>query len=166
MKKLILTLNLLFVLSFGFAHKTYVSIANMEYNPELTQIEVSLKLTAHDFEHVLENTFKKTYHIENVADSSEVGQYIQNYLKRHITVYSNEKQADFNYVGKEVTVRDELFFYFTFTKVADPKTIKVSNTILFELFTKQQNIIHYKYQNKTKSVTLITSKNEETISHS
>jgi hypothetical protein len=165
MKKAILLLTTVFTLGSAYAHKTYVSIANMEYNGKTKQIEVSLKLTAHDFEHVLENHFKKEYHIENIPDSSKIGLFIQNYVKTHFKVWSEKKLTQFKYVGKEVTVRDDLYFYFTFSNVINPKNIIVSNTFLFEMFNKQQNIVHYKYANQTKSVTLISSNPKMNITH-
>lgn len=156
--KILFSLVLIVNVSNVLAHKSYISIANMEYNSKQDQIEVSLKLTAHDFEYILEKKFNKRIHIENVKDSSTVGLFIQNYITKHFQVYSQKKQTKFNYVGKEVTVRDELYFYFTFTQVLDPLHIWVSDTFLFDLFSKQQNIIHYKIKDKTKSVTLIPSK--------
>lgn len=165
MKKTLLLLITLITLSSVYAHKTYVSIASMEYNGKLKQIEVSLKLTAHDFEHVLENQYKKEYHIENIPDSSKIGLFIQNYVKTHFKVWSEDKLTQFKYVGKEVTVRDDLYFYFTFSNIINPKNITVSNTFLFEMFTKQQNIVHYKYANQTKSVTLISSNPKMNITH-
>ena len=81
------------------------------------------------------------------------------------TISSQKKQAEFYYIGKEVTIRDDLFFYFTFKNILDPLNIKVSNTFLFELFLKQQNIIHYKIKDKTKSVTLIPSIRKGTLSY-
>jgi hypothetical protein len=149
----------------AFAHKSYVSIADMEYNEKLDQIEVSLKLTAHDFEYILEKKYNKRIHIENVPDSSEIGMHIQYYLKKHFTIVSQKQNTIFNYVGKEVNVRDELYFYFTFKNILNPLNIIVSNSFLFELFLKQQNIIHYKIKNKTKSVTLVPSIKEGRLSY-
>jgi len=163
--KILFSLILMVKFSTVMAHKSYISIANMEYNNNKKQIEVSLKLTAHDFEYILEKKFNKRIHIENVKDSSLVGQFIQTYISKHFQVYSEKKETKFNYVGKEVTVRDELYFYFTFTHVLDPLHIWISNTFLFELFSKQQNIIHYKIKGKTKSVTLIPSKRSSKISY-
>lgn len=163
MKKLVFIFLFLMAVLPVMGHKHYMSIANLEYNAKLKQIEVSLQVTAHDFEHILENQFKKRIHIENVADSSEIGQFIINYLKKTISLKSANQTAVFNYVGKEVTVRDQLFFYFTFTKVLDPSHIILQNSILFKLFSKQQNLMHYKYKDKTKSVTCTTQSPEGTI---
>lgn len=151
---------------FGFfalkasAHGYYVSTAEMEYDSLTKSLEVSLKLTAHDFEVILERHFDQRIHIENVADTSAIGRYYQEYLRSHFTVISAGQTSVFGYVGKEVTLRDELFFYFTFSNVPDPKSIQIKNTLLFTEFPQQQNIVHYKYAKLSKSVTLVAAKPE------
>lgn len=165
MKKFFSVLMIILMASSAFAHKHYLSIANIEYNSKLRQLEVSLQLTAHDFEHILENQFNERIHIENVADTSEVGQFIINYLSSAFKVGSGHTLTEFNYVGKEVDVRDRLFFYFTFTKVLDPSHIILENSILFKLFSKQQNLIHYKYKGQTKSVTCTSATPKGEIKH-
>lgn len=73
------------------AHNYFVSTANMEYDDSTKQIEVSVKMTAHDFEHVLEMKYQQRLHIENIADTSEIGKYIQEYLKENFVVSCGEK---------------------------------------------------------------------------
>jgi hypothetical protein len=142
----------------AYGHKYYVSITELEYNAEKNRIEGSLKLTAHDFEEVLEAKFGEKMEIENIADTSAAGIYMKNYLIDHFKLYSGGEQAVPSYLGKEVNVRQELYFYFTFTSIVNPKQIKITNTILFAQFAQQQNIVHYKYAERTKSVTLVSSK--------
>ena len=146
-----------------FGHKFYVSIADLKYDEEQNRIEGSLKMTAHDFEDLLSNKFEREIDLEEVADTSKVGRYVQTYLAKHFEVYSGGKRAIPNYLGKEITLRQELFFYFTFTQVVNPKEIKVVNTLLFEMFPKQQNIVHYRFKEQTKSVTLVPLKTHEKI---
>jgi len=146
-----------------FAHGYFVSTTTMEYDAVTKSIEVSTKMTAHDFENILENKFVQRIHIENVADTSEIGLFVQSYLKEHFVIISGGKTPDFSYVGKEVTLRDELFFHFTFSNIADPNTIQIKNTLLFTEFPQQQNIVHYKWGEKTKSVTLIAAKPESEL---
>ncbi|MBK7128648.1 MAG: hypothetical protein IPM74_01530 [Crocinitomicaceae bacterium] len=147
----------------SLAHSYFVSTSQMEYNEQSKTIDVSLKLTAHDFEHILEEKFNQRMHIEDIADSSETGQYIQNYLKENFTLSSENILAEFMYVGKEVTLRDELFFYFSFSNITNAKIIHVKNTVLFLQFNQQQNMISYKYLDKTVSVTLVASKAESDL---
>ena len=161
--KLILSILLSFSTLVASAHKSFISIANMEYNESNKTIEVSLKLTAHDFEHILEKQFGKQIHIENVEKGTEIDLFIINYIKKHFTVQSQHEKTLLKYVGKEVTIKDELFFYFTIHNIEKPNNIVVKNTFLFEIFEQQQNIIHYKLKGQTKSLTLISIKKEGTL---
>ncbi len=162
MKKLI-TLLVLFSAFSSFAHKYYVSIANLEYNADENKIDCSLKLTAHDFEQILETKFDERIHIENVQDTSDVGLYTIDYLNDNFEIWSGGQQCVMEYLGKEVTLRDELFFYISFWGVKEPKGIKVKNSLLCKTFAKQQNIVHYRYEDQTKSVTLVPSATEAEI---
>ena len=163
MKRLLLLL-ILFSSVHALAHKYYVSIAEMEYDAENDRIKVSLKMTAHDFEHVLEAKFNKHLHIEEYSDTTEVIQYAVEYLGSHFKVYSGDSQCEMSYLGKEVTLRDDLYFYFSFLHIKQPSTIKIVNTLLFSLSNQQQNIVHYKYKDQTKSVTLMPAQSEAQIS--
>lgn len=163
MKKVAVIL-FVFIANVCFSHKYYVSITELEYDAEQNRIEGALKMSAHDFEHVLEDKFEKHIELEKVDDDSEIGKYMQLYLSQHFKLYSGDVQSKPTYLGKEITVTQDLYLYFTFSNIVKPSSIKVINTLLFELFTAQQNIVHYKYKDQTKSVTLVPSKTMETIS--
>ncbi|MDA7803300.1 hypothetical protein N8987_01825 [Crocinitomix sp.] len=163
MLRLGIILFTLSIASTSFAHKFYVSITDLEYNQEKERIEGSIKMTAHDFELILEEKFKRKIDLDLVTDSSEVGRYIQLYLYENFKITSNGKTSVPQYFGKEITLEQDLFIYFIFTKVADPKSIRITNTILFSHFAKQQNIVHYQYKEQTKTVTLVPSKTHEKI---
>lgn len=162
MKQLV---TILFVLLAGsaFSHKFYISIADMEYDTIHNRINVSLKVTAHDFELVLQRKFERSIDLEAVSDSSEVNVYIKQYLKHNFKIYSQDIPLEMTYLGREVNERDELYFYFYFTDVTDPTTISIINKLLFSVSDQQQNIVHYKYLDRTKSVTLVASKSEDSI---
>lgn len=157
MKKVLLVFTIL-ISTLSFGHKFYVSIADLAWDAEHKRIEGSMKLTAHDVEDMLANKFQRKIDLEQEADTSEVGKYLQTYLARNVIVKSDGKQATPNYLGKEITMRGELFIYFTFTNVSNPANIIVTNKVLFELFPKQQNIVHYAYKDQRKSLTLLPLK--------
>jgi len=160
MRKSVITFLALIMVLTAHAHNYFVSTANMEYDDSTKQIEVSVKMTAHDFEHILEMKYQQRLHIETIADTSEIGKFVQAYLKENFVISSGDKVCDFNYYGKEVTLRDELFFYFSFSNIVNPDAIHIKNTLLFNSFAQQQNIVHYKHGAKSKSVTLVIAKPE------
>jgi hypothetical protein len=145
----------LFVAFNGFSHKYYVAIANMEYNEKDQQIDVFLKATAHDFQHLMEMTFKERMDLDTVSQNKKYSSFIESYLKENFIVTSLDQPASFEYIGMEVTERLNIFFYFSFKEVLNPKKIKIASKFLFDFFKDQQNIVHYKYGEQTKSVTLV-----------
>jgi Domain of unknown function (DUF6702) len=147
----------------GFSHKFYISIADMEYDSTLNRITVSLKLIAHDFELMLKRKFGEEIDIETIADSSKEDNYIRQYLAHNFQLYSGDKQMKMSYLGKELNLRDDLFFFFYFPNIIDFTTIKIVNRLLFSISDQQQNIVHYKYLNRMKRVTLIPSESQAWI---
>ncbi|MEX1002098.1 MAG: DUF6702 family protein [Crocinitomicaceae bacterium] len=161
--KYLFTAILFLFLSPLFGHKFYVSIADMEYDEADKKINVSLKMTAHDFEYILELKYGKKIHLEEYSDTSAVMDYSKLYLKQNFKLFSGGEQCPMIFVGHELTLRDELYFYFSFAPVKDPSAIKIVNKLLFSLSDQQQNIVHYRYKNVTKSVTLISSQSEDEL---
>jgi hypothetical protein len=56
-----------------------------------------------------------------------------------------------------------LYVHFFFSNMTNPKAITIVNTLLFERFQEQQNIVHYKLNDQTKSITLIPLKPSASI---
>lgn len=146
-----------------FGHQFYISIADMEYDSVNNRINVSLKMTAHDFEHVLELKSGEKLVLEEISDSSAENELIAQYLKHNLKLFSKDEELEMSYLGLEVTNRDDVYCYFFFSNAADYSTIKIINKLLFSISDQQQNIVHYKYSGFTKSVTLVPAKSEEWI---
>lgn len=163
MKRYLLVILFTGISTLSFSHKFYVSICDLEYNVEKDRIEGSLKLTAHDFEKILSEKFNRKIFLDEVHDTSEVGKYIQVYLNQHFKIKSNGKLAKPVYFGKEVTLEQDLYIYFTFTEIENPAQIEIHNSILIQPFIEQQNIVHYQYKEQTKTITLVATKVHEKI---
>lgn len=162
MKKLLL-FSLLLISSAGFCHKFYVAVINMEWNEADQRIDVFVKATAHDFEAIIETAMNKRIDLDTISKNEDLSKWTADYLEKSFQLSSLDVGAKFNYVGMEVTERLNAFFYFTFTEVLNPKKIKVVSKFLIDRFPKQQNIIHYKHGDQTKSVTLVASSTEGEI---
>lgn len=156
MKKILLFVAILAGTS-SFAHKFYVAVFNMEWNEADQRIDVFCKATAHDFQGLIENELNLRIDLDTISKNEVLSTWTANYLKKNFQLSSLNKEATFNYIGMEVTERLNAFFYFTFTDVLNPKKVKFSCKFLFDRFSKQQNIVHYKNGDQTKSVTLVSS---------
>lgn len=148
-----------------YAHKHYISITEIEWKAESGVFEASLKLTAHDFEHMLEDEGLSSIHIEKMKEGDEHYKKTLSILTRDFRVYTGEEQCEIQFVGWEVTTDDQLFLYLKFvpqTKI-DFNEVTISQNILFAKFSQQQNIVHFKHEDEVKSETLITDKASTTF---
>mgnify|MGYP000689961724 CR=1 FL=1 len=162
MRKLLFIFTVLFCGPL-MAHQYFISIAEMEYNSEKNRIDVSLKMTAHDLEDVIGRKFDEKIDIMAISDTSKAFVYFQDYLKHNFRVISEEETLKISYLGKEIKNTEDLFVYFSFMNPKNPAAIKIISNLLYSISDLQQNIVHYKYSNQTKSVTLVPSQNEAEI---
>jgi hypothetical protein len=84
-------------------------------------------------------------------------------LKHNFRVSSEEEALILSYLGKEIKNTEDLYVYFSFLKPKNPAKLKVVSNLLYSISDLQQNIVHYKYLNQTKSVTLVASENHAEI---
>ena len=161
--KRILLFFALAISSAGFCHKFYVAVVNMEWNEPEQRIDVFVKATAHDFQAIIENEMNLRIDLDTIPNNEALTKWTSDYLQKNFKLSSLNVEAKFNYIGMEVTERLNTFFYFTFTEVLNPRKIKIVSTFLFNRFPKQQNIVHYKHGDQTKSVTLVASSAEGEI---
>ncbi len=158
--KTLLTFGLFLFCTTVLSHKYYVAVVNMEWNAADERIDVFVKATAHDFQGIMERALNKRIDLDTIPKNDELMKFTSDYLQKTFSLTSLEIPATFNYIGSEVTERLNIFFYFTFTDVLNPKKIKITCKFFFEYFKGQQNIIHYKHGDQTKSVTLVASSAE------
>ena len=135
----------------------------MEYDSVGNRINVTVKLTAHDLEAVIGRKFDQKIDLEEHSDTSDVGKYLVQYLNHNFQMHSSDQQLKMTYLGRELTDRDDLYLFFFFKDVPNFKTVKITNRLLFSISDQQQNIVHYKYGNRTKSVTLVPAKSTDWI---
>jgi hypothetical protein len=151
----ILVLAVLLPLLFSVsAHKFYVSVTEVEYVKEKKSVQIISRIFIDD----LENTFRKRYEkrltFSPKDEAEEVGIYLERYLKDKITIKINGKIADITLIGKEYD-NDILFCYLEVAGVKEIKTFEISNTLLFDSFDDQQNIVKLKINGEKKSFILM-----------
>jgi hypothetical protein len=75
---------------------------------------------------------------------------------------STGKKWKIKYLGKEYE-NDMLVFYIEVTGVSNVKNVLVRNSVLMDLFEEQKNLVHVKVKGKTKSMVLVSGREENTL---
>ena len=79
---------------------------------------------------------------------------MKRYLKDKLKVSVNGNVVDFKFIGKEY--KDDIAYcYLEIENVTNIKTLEVTNQLLFDVFSEQQNILRMKLLGKNRSFLLV-----------
>lgn len=141
----------------GF-HAYYLSFTEMEYNSKTKDVEVSMKLTAHDLEKEMEDIYTVDINLEKQSD--QLDSLLQHYFDTKFSILQKGEKLKMEIDGYEYDLSGDLFVFFHFEKFNPKKEFVLTNKVLFQYFPKQQNIVHFKVGEKKYQKTLIKSSSQ------
>ena len=133
-------------------HKFYVSTTSIIYKEERQTFEITSQMFIDDMESLLRISKKD---IKMLPDSNIklIDELVENSLRKYFHVEINKKIVDFNFLGREYK-NDIIQCYIEVKIPYNSKRITFRNRMFFNLFDEQQNIIHFKNDDKRESVLL------------
>jgi hypothetical protein len=87
-------------------------------------------------------------------ETEDANFYIERYLKTKMIMKINGEEKTLNFIGKEYE-NDIVVCYLEIEGVKNIDTFEIENTVLFDLYAEQQNIVRTKINSKNKSFILI-----------
>lgn len=141
---ILITLAALSVFPAAF-HQFHTTLTRIDYNQKEKLLEISIQIFTHDLEPMLERKAGKKVDLEK---SAKVDELIQNYLSDNfvLTDKKGEKKI-LKWVGKEVET-DTVRVYVETTADEIPENYKLKNTLFFDSFEEQTNLVVCRYDNK------------------
>lgn len=128
-----------------FAHTYHTSLTRMDYNAEKSLLEITIRVFNHDLRPVLEKVGKRSI---DLGSSPGVDDLIRGYFKQNFEIKDkNGLPLEMNWVGKELE-NDRAFLYFEIPTKEIPEGYSVKNSIFFESFKKQTNLIVLRAEKK------------------
>jgi hypothetical protein len=135
-------------------HPLYISVTEMNYNATDKNLEISCKIFADDFEKTLANNYKAKVDLTTPADKNEANRLVKEYVKSHLLLKIDNKAVTLEFVGFEKE-NDALWSYFEVKNITvAPKKIDVVNSILYEAYDKEINLMHVSVGGDRKSTRL------------
>lgn len=135
-------------------HEYYVSVTQVEYSKESQSLQIISQIFIDDFETLLRKRFDEKIILDTEDESESVETYMKRYLTNKLKINVNGNAVAFKFIGKEY--KDGITYcYLEIEKVLDIKSIAVTNQLLFDTFSEQQNILRLKLLGKNKSFLLV-----------
>lgn len=157
--------QILLYVSIGWAsllHPYYVSIFQLTHNPEKKSLQITCKIFTDNLEEAIQEQGTEQLRLGSEREFVKADRYIARYIQQHFDVFVNGEKRSMKYLGKEVEL-DVTWCYLEITGVPSIDSLGVKNTILFEEYRSQSNIVHTKVGNQKKSAILQREKPEHTF---
>ncbi|MDX2172841.1 MAG: DUF6702 family protein [Bacteroidota bacterium] len=151
--KVFFSICLFFTLLFfsAFKHPFYLGVADLKYNSTEKSIQGSIKLFTNDFENALKKDTKQTVDLINAKDKALTKKIITDYLTKYFNLKLNGETKSYTVIGFE-REQEAVFTYIEFKNCETPKTIEIENSLLYDSFKEQMNIVHFELSGTKKSV--------------
>jgi len=149
-----LVLVVIATLAFTSAHKYYVSLTKIEYVEDKQAVQIITRIFIDDFEKLLKERFDSTIVLATNANEAAIDNYIKKYLLSRLKININGEEATVNFIGKEYD-EDVVQCYLEIENVENIKSFGIKNTVLFDAFSDQKNIVRTHINSKHKSFILI-----------
>ena len=134
----------------GNLHPLHLGVVEIEYNQPEQSLEITCKLFTDDFENILEKTNNADVDLINPPDRNAVQKWMNAYINKHLIIAANGKRANLECIGFERD-HEATFSYFQATGIPQATAFTIENTVMYDLFDDQSNIIHVKVNGTRKS---------------
>lgn len=135
-------------------HPLYISVTEMNYNQVDKNLEISCRMFTDDFEKTLASVNHTKVDLTHPPDKAAADKMIAAYVKSHLQLKLNNRPVILEFIGYEKE-NDAIWSYFEISHTAAaPKKIDVVNSILYESYDKQINLMHVSVAGSRKSTRL------------
>lgn len=158
MKKLLFLFITLSLYAFS-AHKYYIALTEIEHSSNSKSVQMIMNVFMDDIELAINKEYNTDLQILSKNEVKDIDTFFFKYLKDHFKVSINNKNYDYNFIGKEYD-GNIIYFYLEIENIDEVKSIEIQNTVLTRFFPDQQNLIKAKINNERKSL-FLTKKNDK-----
>ncbi|MBS1665880.1 MAG: hypothetical protein JST58_00735 [Bacteroidetes bacterium] len=132
-------------------HPLYVTVSEFNYNSKDRIIEISCKIFTNDFEAVLEKTFHTKVDLSLPSDKKTADKLVNAYVQKHLQLKVDGKPVQIEFVGSEKET-DATWSYFQVSHIMGaPQKLEITNSLLYDSFDGQINIMHVSVSGNRKS---------------
>ncbi|HEX9510199.1 MAG TPA: DUF6702 family protein [Puia sp.] len=143
----------LFKWFFLLLHPLYISVTEINHNAKDKTLEVSCKMFTNDFEATLEKSAHVKVDLSEPKDKKVTDKLITDYVSKHLQLKVDGRAVILHYIGSEKEA-DGTWSYFQVNDIPAVKKIDIMNSLLYDNFEQEINIIHVSVGGVKKSTRL------------
>ena len=143
-----LIIKFFYILLFVVIHKYYVSTTLIDFDLKSQTFEITLKVFYDDLEKDLE---LDSAVVDYEKDYNYLNKIFKKYLSENFIIEIENQRIILEYLGYEKK-RDQINFYMNLDNDLKNKSINIQNSVLFNSFPDQKNIILFRIGRFRKSL--------------
>jgi hypothetical protein len=133
-------------------HPTYVAVVQIDFNTADKFATLLCKTFTDDLDLALQKQFDKKESIHNPGDGKKLSTEIEQYTKGHLQININGTQANYSLINyKEDKENNSVGLYFRINNISDITKINIIDTIFYELYDNQIQILYVTVNGNRKS---------------
>jgi len=131
-------------------HPFHVSVVEVELNAADKTLEISCKIFTDDIETTLAKNYMAKVDLINPPNKAAMDTLVKKYILSHLSMRVNGKPVAFSYLGYE-NEKEAAYGYIEVENISSLSKLEITNTILYDKFDDQMNIMHVKAGGDRKS---------------
>lgn len=131
-------------------HPFHLSSTELNYNSKENTLELSCRVFTDDFEATLAKDFKIKADLSAESKHKIMDAYVKKYALANLGLKGNSKVLVLNYIGFEKD-NEAIIIYLESEQIKGLKKLEMTNSILYDQFDDQSNIIHITNNGKRNS---------------
>ena len=128
----------------------YIAVAEIEYNSSNNFATVVCKTFSDDLQLALEKQYAKKESIGNPENIKKLYSEIEDYVKSRLQLTVNGKAANFVFTNLK-TEDNTVSVFFRINNISQVQRFEVTDTIFYELYDKQIQIVYITVNGNRKS---------------
>ena len=134
-------------------HPLYITVTEINHNAKDKTLEISCKMFTNDFEAVLEKAAHTRVDLSDAKNKAATDKLIADYVGKHLLLKVDGRPVQLQFVGSEKE-EDGTWSYFQVSNISSVKKIDISNSLLYDNFNQEINIMHVSAGGVKKSTRL------------
>lgn len=135
-------------------HKFYLSVTQMEFDTDKNRITAISRVFVDDLEETLRQRYDVQLALGTDREDAMASFYIARYVEQKLIVKMNNEPLKFSFAGFTYQ-NDQIVLLSEFSVIpSDEFVIKVTNALIMDAYSEQQNLVHFRMNQKKQSEVL------------
>ncbi len=143
-------------MAFGTLHEFYLSVTNINYSEKDRSLQITSRIFIDDLQAVLLERYGTNTRLATEKEAENTDELLGKYMKARFAILIDGQEQEVSFLGKKYD-NDIAVCYLEVSGVrpSEGLSLEVRNELLTDLYSEQQNLVHFRIGEIKKSFVLV-----------